>query len=331
MTTHQEPNSGAVSSSNSVPTGRGSYGTGNVSPGRRLRDLLTADEPCQIMGAHDGLSAQIATAEGFRALWASGLCMSTALGVRDSDEASWTQLLAVTATMVDATSLPVLVDGDTGYGNFNTARRFSRKAERIGAAGICLEDKTFPKMNSFFSDGHHLAPVGEFCGKIMACKDNQQDPEFVVVARTEALIAGKPLEEALTRAHAYADAGADAIFIHSRQSSVAEIEAFCREWAGRLPIVVAPTTYHRTSLETFRELGVGGVIWANQSMRAAFTAMRQACREVMTAGGVFGIEDRIAPLTEVFSLLRYPELAKEEEHYGNVVTPTLLPTSTGTE
>jgi phosphoenolpyruvate phosphomutase len=328
MTTQQEPKSADVPSRNGVPIGRRSS-MGTTSPGRRLRELLADQAPCQIMGAHDGLSAQIATAEGFRALWASGLCMSTALGVRDSDEASWTQLLAVAATMVDATSLPVLVDGDTGYGNFNTARRFSRKAERVGAAGICLEDKTFPKMNSFFSDGHHLASVGEFCGKIMACKDSQNDPGFVVVARTEALIAGKPLEEALTRAYAYADAGADAIFIHSRQSSVCEIEAFCRAWAGQVPMLIAPTTYHRTSLETFRDLGIGGVIWANQSMRAAFTAMRQACREVMNTGGVLSIEDRIAPLTEVFSLLRYPELAKEEELYGNVVPPALM--STGTE
>jgi phosphoenolpyruvate phosphomutase len=276
------------------------------------------------MGAYDGLSARIAVAEGFEALWASGLSMSTALGVRDSDEASWTELLAVASTMVDATTVPVLIDGDAGYGSFNSARRFARRAERVGAAGVCLEDKTFPKMNSFFRDGHQLAPVGEFCGKIMACKDNQGDPDFVVVARTEALIAGQPVAEALARAELYARAGADAVFVHSRQRSVAEIADFCRQWNDRRPVIIAPTTYHHTRLSEFRELGIAGVIWANHAMRAAFTAMRQTCRAVRAAGGVFAVEGRIAPLDEVFSLLRYAELAKDQERYGDV-EPGSLP------
>ncbi len=288
-----------------------------LSPGRRLRRLLTYGAGCQLMGVHDGMSAQLATAEGFAALWASGLCMSTALGVRDSDEASWSQLLTIVASMVEATGVPILVDGDTGYGNFNTARRFVRAAERVGAAGVCMEDKVFPKMNSFFGDGHQLAPIGEFCGKLRASRDGLRDPDFVVVARTEALIAGRPMAEALERAEAYRLAGADAIFIHSRQPDVAEIAVFCREWGDRLPIVIAPTTYHRTSMATFRELGIAGVMWANQSMRAAFSAIRATCRAVLAAESVAGIEDGIASLKEIFSLYEYPELEKEEQTYGH--------------
>ncbi|MCS7480347.1 oxaloacetate decarboxylase [Umezawaea endophytica] len=286
----------------------------STSPGARLRELLAGPEPTPIMGAYDGLSARIAVEAGFGALWASGLCMSTALGLRDSDEASWTDLLALVARVVEATDLPVLVDGDTGYGNFNTARRFATQAERIGAAGVCLEDKVFPKMNSFVGDRHALAPIGEFCGKVEACRDAVRDPDFVIAARVEALIAGAGVEEGLRRAEAYREAGAGAIFIHSRQSTIDEIREFAREWGGKLPLVVSPTTYYDTAPEVYAELGIGGVIWANQTMRAAVTAMRQACRVLRTEGPA-EVEPTIASLDEVFALMGYAQLAEDEARY----------------
>lgn len=294
-----------------------------TSPGARLRALFNEPAPSLIMGAHDGLSARIAAEAGFSALWASGLCMSTTLGVRDSDEASWTDLLDLVARMVESVDLPVLVDGDTGYGNFNTARRFTARAERTGAAGVCLEDKTFPKMNSFVGSGHDLAPVSEFCGKIAACRDVVCNSDFVVVARVEALIAGAGLAEALRRAEAYRQTGADAIFIHSRQSTVAEIAAFAQEWAGRLPLVIAPTTYHATPLLEFARLGIAAVIWANHSMRAAVTAMRRACRTIR-ADGPTAVEPWIAPLDEVFTLMGYQDLAADEEYYTQFGTDPAL-------
>lgn len=293
-----------------------------LSVGRQLSDLLTADEPCQLMGAYDGLSARIAIAEGFSALWASGLCMSTARGVRDSDEASWTELLDLVETMVEATSVPVLVDGDTGYGNFNTARRFSARAERIGAGGVCLEDKVFPKMNSFFGNAHALAPTSEFCGKIKACKDAQRDCDFVVMARTEALIVGRPLEEALARAEAYAEAGADALFIHSRKPTPVQIAAFMARYDRRVPVVIAPTTFHTPSVEEFGQLGVSGVIWANHSMRAAFAAMRDVCQQIRADRSISGVESQVASLKEVFGLLDYQALDRDEAHYGGLATGT---------
>lgn len=288
------------------------------SPGGRLRELLAAAEPCQIMGAHDGLSATIAAYEGFRALWASGLCISTMLGVRDNNEASWTQVLGVVETMTEAVRIPVLVDGDTGHGTYTTARRFARRTERIGAAGVCFEDKTFPKMNSYYGNGHALAPVAEFCGKIAACKDVQVDADFVLVARTEALVSGRSMTEALERASAYAEAGADALFVHSRQSTDAEIAEFAGRWGGRLPLLVSPTTYPSTTLEAFSQMGISGLIWANQSMRAAFAAMRDTCRQVRMTGGISEVERTVAPLTEIFALLRYDELAVDEELYSGL-------------
>ena len=182
-----------------------------------LRALLTSSQLEFVMEAHDGLSAKIAEEAGFNGIWASGLTMSAALGVRDNNEASWTQVLEVLEFMADATEIPILVDGDTGYGNFNNLRRVVRKLCQRGIAGVCIEDKLFPKTNSFIGDGQPLADIDEFCGKIKAGKDSQPDDEFSIVARVEALISGRGMEEALKRAGAYHAAGADAILIHSKQ------------------------------------------------------------------------------------------------------------------
>ena len=194
---------------------------------RRLRGMLCSDRTTVLMEAHNGLSAKLAAEAGFEALWGSGLAISAAMGVRDSNEASWTQVLEVLEFMADATDLPILLDGDTGYGNFNNVRRLVAKLEQRGIAGVCLEDKLFPKTNSFIdSDRQALAEVDEFCGKLRAAKDAQHDPDFVVVARTEAFIAGWGLEEAVLRATAYAENGADVILVHSKRSDSRDILAF---------------------------------------------------------------------------------------------------------
>jgi phosphoenolpyruvate phosphomutase len=283
-----------------------------------LRRLLSAPEPFFLMEAHDGMSARIADAAGFPAIWASGLSISTALGVRDSDEASWSQILSVVSRIADASNVPVVVDGDTGYGNFNSARRFVRQAELTGASAVCLEDKVFPKMNSFVGDNHQLAPVDEFCGKLRACKDIGADKDFCVIARTETLIAGRSMAEALDRAEAYARVGADAIFIHSRRKTAEQIEEFASRWTGPVPLVIAPTTYADTPTEEFRKMGIRGIIWANQNMRAAFAAMRAVCQHIALSRNVLHVEDRLAPLAEVFTMLRYDELAEDERRYSPV-------------
>jgi phosphoenolpyruvate phosphomutase len=286
-----------------------------VTPGARLRALFRERDLFFLMEAHDGLSARIADSAGFPAIWASGLSISTAMGLRDSNEASWSQVLAVVAMIVEASSVPVVVDGDTGYGDFNSARRFARQASTVGAAAVCFEDKLFPKMNSFVGDGHHLADIDEFCGKLRASREAVADPDFCLIARTEALIAGEPMAEALTRAQAYAEAGADAIFIHSRRKTAVEIEEFASGWGDRLPLVIAPTTYADTPVVEFRRLGIAGVIWANQNMRAAFAAMRSVCTELREREGVHLVEKRLASLAEVFELMRYDELAEDERRF----------------
>src|SRR5205814_7030242 len=136
--------------------------------------------------AHNGLSAKIVQEAGFRGIWASGLSISAQFGVRDNNEASWTQVLENLEFMSDAATIPILLDGDTGYGNFNNMQRLVRKLEQRHIAAVCIEDKLFPKTNSFIgSERQPLATIDEFTGKIKAVKDAQRDPDFCLVARLE--------------------------------------------------------------------------------------------------------------------------------------------------
>jgi len=268
------------------------------------------------MEAHNGLSARIAAEAGFEGIWASGLAISASLGVRDANEASWTQVLDVLEYMADATDVPILADGDTGYGNFNNVRRLVAKLEQRGVAGVCIEDKLFPKTNSFLhGDTQPLAAIDEFCGRIRAAKDTQRDPDFVVVARTEAFIAGHGLAEAVARANAYADAGADAILVHSAKRTPDEVLSFKQAWDRSLPILAVPTKYCDTPTLVFRHHQFAALIWANHLLRASLLGMQAAAAQIFADQCVSRIEATIAPLKEVFRLQRVDELESAERRY----------------
>jgi phosphoenolpyruvate phosphomutase len=286
-----------------------------VSKAARFRALLLAPELTFLMEAHDGLSAKIVEEAGFPGIWASGLTVSAALGVRDSNEASWTQVLEVLEFMADATSIPVLLDGDTGYGNFNNVRRLVRKLCQRGVPAVCLEDKLFPKTNSFIGQHQPLADIDEFCGKIKAGKDSATDPDFSIVARVEALIAGRGLDEALRRAEAYQAAGADAILIHSKRQTADEILAFATAWDRRSPLVIVPTMYYATPVDLFRKAGISVVIWANHNLRAAISAMREVSHRIRAEESLLGVEGAIASVRDVFALAGNWELEEAERRY----------------
>src|SRR3984957_7285691 len=268
------------------------------------------------MEAHNGLSARIVREAGFSGIWASGLSISAQFGVRDNNEASWTQVVDVLEFMADASDLPILLDGDTGYGNFNNMRRLGGKLEHRGIAAGCIEAKRFPKTNRFRNgERQPLADVEEFAGKIAAGKDTQQDPDFCIVARVEALIAGWGMDEALTRAEAYRRAGADAILIHSKLSKADEIVTFAREWARRSPLVIVPTRYYSTPTEVFRQAGISVVIWANHLVRSAATAMQSVAKDIRQSETLVNVEDRIVSVDEIFRLQDAEEYAAAERLY----------------
>jgi phosphoenolpyruvate phosphomutase len=282
----------------------------------KLRRMLQSPELEFLMEAHNGLSARIAREAGFGGIWASGLSISAQFGVRDNNEASWTQVVDVLEFMADASDLPILLDGDTGYGNFNNMRRLVRKLEQRGIAGVCIEDKQFPKTNSFLNgERQPLADSEEFAGKIAAGKDTQSDPNFCIVARVEALIAGWGMDEALRRAEAYRLAGADAILIHSKLSKPDEIVTFAREWARRAPLVIVPTRYYSTPTSVFREAGISTVIWANHLLRSAVSAMQNVAKEIYESQTLVNVEDRIVSVNEIFRLQDADEYSAAERIY----------------
>ena len=282
----------------------------------QLKRLLHSNQVEFLMEAHSGLSAKIVEETGFKGIWGSGLSIAASLGVRDNNEASWTQVLEMVEFMSDATTIPILLDADTGYGNFNNVRRVVRKLEQRDVAGICIEDKLFPKTNSFI-DGEHqpLANITEFTGKIKAAKDTQKDPDFCVVARIEALIAGYGLAEALKRAEAYDEAGADAILIHSKISAADQVEAFMAAWQATCPVIVVPTTYYRTPTEIFDAIGISLVIWANHLMRSSITVMQKTAAKIHQEQSLLNVEDKIASINEVFRLQDTTELRIAEQKY----------------
>lgn len=282
----------------------------------KLKEMINSRNTEFMMEAHNGLSAKIVEEAGFKGIWASGLAISASLGVRDNNEASWTQIMDILEFMSDATSIPILLDGDTGYGNFNNARRLVKKLEQRNIAGVCIEDKQFPKTNSFINgEAQPLADVEEFCGKIKAMKDTQKDEDFMIVTRVESFIAGWGLKETLRRAEAYRQAGADAIMIHSKRSNITEIEAFMEEWDGRHPVVIVPTKYYATPTNRFHELGVQLVIWANHNIRASIDAMQKISRQIYQEKSLIGVEAEVATVEEIFRLQRAEELQAAEKIY----------------
>ena len=283
---------------------------------RQFRNLLLSEQLQFICEAHNGLSAKIVQEAGFPGIWASGLSISAQFGVRDNNEASWTQVLEDLEFMSDATRIPILLDGDTGYGNFNNMQRLIRKLEQRNIAAVCIEDKLFPKTNSFLKgDAQPLADMQEFCGKIKAGKDAQTDPDFCLIARVEAFICGWGLAEALRRAEAYHQAGADGILIHSPLSVPDEILAFKREWGNRCPVVIVPTKYYATPTDVFRQHGFSMVIWANHMLRAAVASMQKTARALKESEHLLSIEDKVAPVSEIFRLQNAAELLEAEERY----------------
>src|ERR1700743_979682 len=282
----------------------------------KLRQMLQSAELEFLMEAHNGLSARIVREAGFKGIWASGLSLSAQFGVRDNNEASWTQVVDMLEFMADASDLPILLDGDTGYGNFNNLRRLVRKLEQRGIAGVCIEDKHSPKPNSFLNgERQPLADIAEFAGKIAAGKDTQNDPNFSIVARVEALIAGWGMDEALRRAEAYRSAGADAILIHSKLSKPDEIVTFAREWAGRGPLVIVPTKYYSTPTEVFRQAGISTGILANHLLRGAASTMQSVAKEIQTHETLVNVEDRVASVNEIFRLQDADEYSAAERLY----------------
>jgi phosphoenolpyruvate phosphomutase len=274
----------------------------DVSKAGILRELLHDAPLVRLAGAHDALGAKLVEATGFEGVWASSFELSAANCLPDLSLLSMTQYLQAAVAMNDAVSIPVVADCDSGFGGPLNVAHLVRQYERRGVAAVCIEDQVFPKVNSLAAVEHHLLPAEEFAHRIAVGKRVQQTKEFVVIARTEALVAGESVDEALHRARTYVDAGADAVLVHSNAASPAPVLEFAERWQSVVPIVIVPTTYPTLTAAEIQRAGIRMVIYANHGLRAAVRAMADALREMWEAGTSMPIEDRIASVDEIFGL-----------------------------
>jgi phosphoenolpyruvate phosphomutase len=284
---------------------------------KRLRDKLAAGDLVHVMSAHSPLSARLVEEAGFDGIWASGFELSALYGLPDVSLISMTQHLDMVRAMAGQSALPVVADIDTGFGNAVNVVHTIEQYERAGAAAVVMEDKTFPKVTSLIADGRQeLVRSEEFQGKIAAACAARQDGNFIIIARTEALIAGLGESEALKRAAAYEEAGADMILVHSKQKTPAEVESFVRAWEGNSPIVLVPTAYPDMNEQRITALGkIGMVIWGNHSIRASVTAMQDVFARIRADGGVHNVDKDIVTVEEIFRLQRFDWVKAAEKAY----------------
>ena len=283
---------------------------------KQLRELLTQKSPLLVIGAHNGLTAKLGEEAGFDAVWASGFEISGSHAMPDANILTMAENLVIARNMNDSVAAPIIADCDNGYGNAINVMRMVEVYERAGIAAVCIEDNVFPKRCSFYdSVKRELESVEEFAGKIRAAKQTQKNPDFVVIARTEALIAGWGMEEALKRGRAYADAGADMVLIHSKAKTPDEILEFARQWDRETPLVSVPTTYNTISAPELAEHGYKAVIFANHGLRAAIKNTQHTLAKLRESQRLSTIEEDIVPMKEVYRLMGVDNLQANEAQY----------------
>jgi len=280
---------------------------------RKLRELFSKEGVIRLVGAHDGITAKLVEQNGFDGVWAGGFEVSTSFAVPDANILTMTQYLQAASIMNDAVTIPVIADCDTGFGNSSNVMHMVKKYEAAGIAAVTIEDKKFPKVNSYIQGRQELASVAEFVGKILAAKNAQVSSDFMVIARVEALIAGWGENEALRRARAYTEAGADAIFIHSKLKTPDEIVSFAKAWDFSVPLVICPTSYPMMTVEEIARLNIKMVIYANQGLRASIKAVNEVLAEIKQQGRLDTIENKIVSMQEAFEFQGMGQMVEAEK------------------
>jgi phosphoenolpyruvate phosphomutase len=284
-----------------------------------LRAGLARAEPFVAVGAHDAMSARLIDNFGFDSVWVSGFGVSAmAYGLPDLNLITMSETLDVTRRIDGVTELPVVVDCDNGYGGFSNVVRTAVEFDRAGVAAVCIEDNLFPKRNSLYQGQafRELVKTSEQARRLRAAKAAQESEHFTLIARVEALIAGHGVDAAIERAGAYAEAGADAILIHSKDKTLTEIESFLAEWRQTgltVPLVAVPTLFPDYSSAELAEKGFSMVILANHPMRASVKAMQETLERLRPEGRAAEADPHIAKVDEIFELVHTRETIEAEE------------------
>ena len=269
----------------------------------KLRKQLESKSIVKVCGAYDSMSAKLVEFYGFDAVWAGSFAISAIHNVPDASILTMTEFFTVASNMAHTCDIPIIADCDTGYGDANNVRYLVKKYEDAGIAGICIEDKTFPKQNSLLEKGkNQLLAEKDFVAKILAANEAKQNKAFVIIARIEALISGMGIEQALKRAYAYEKAGADLILIHSKKITPEEIFEFSDLWKGSTPLVVIPTTYYSVNIDELIEHKIKMVIYANQTLRAAHFALSKLLKQMASADNMSQFQNQMSSMDDIFKL-----------------------------
>ena len=282
----------------------------------RLKRMLEDGQIVSAMEAHSGLSGLIVEkarvevngeARQFDAIWISSLCDSTIKGKPDIELVDMTSRIGTIEEILEVTTKPIIVDGDTG----GLAEHFAytvRTLERIGVSAVVIEDKTGPKRNSLFGDEveQHQDSVESCCNKIRVGKMASRTREFMVVARCESLVLGKGIQDALSRCSAYVEAGADGVMIHSKSRSPVDVFAFCDEFTKLhpgVPVVCVPTTYNSVTQSDLVNHRVRIIIYENHLVRSAFPAMKRTAECILRNGRSLEADEYCMPVGEILTLI----------------------------
>ena len=279
-----------------------------------LQKKLHQDSIVKVGGAFDAMSAKLVENAGFDAVWAGGFAISATHALPDASILTMTEFLNAASIMANACDVPIIADCDTGYGGPSNVTHMVRKYESAGISSICIEDKIFPKQNSLLEGGQNdLLSEKEFVAKILAANEAKNSKDFLIIARIEALISGLGMKEALKRADAYEKAGANAILIHSKQKNPDEIFEFTDTWKGNIPIAVIPTTYDSVKLSDIYEHKIKMVIYANQTLRAAYSAMENLLKEMVVTEKISDIKQKMSSMNEIFDLQEMYDIKNKEK------------------
>ena len=286
-----------------------------MSQSENLVKLLDNQPIVKVCGAYDAMSAKLVELSGFDAVWAGSFAISAINNVPDASILTMTEFFTAASNMANACEIPVIADCDTGYGDATNVRYMVKKYENAGIAGICIEDKTFPKQNSLLEDGNNqLLSEKDFAAKILAATEAKQNKVFTIIARIEALISGMGIEQALQRAYAYEKAGADLILIHSKKITPEEIFEFSDSWKGSTPLVVIPTTYYSVNVDELIEHKIKMVIYANQTLRAAHLALSKLLKQMKNANNMSQLQNQMSSMDDIFKLQEMHDVKSQEKN-----------------
>ena len=290
------------------------HGNIKLPKSRILRKKLESNSIVKVGGAFDAMSAKLVETSGFDAVWAGSFAISATHALPDASILTMTEFFEAASSMASTCEIPIIADCDTGYGGPSNVTHMVKKYENAGISSICIEDKTFPKQNSLLENGKNdLLSEKEFVAKILAAKQARNDKDFLIMARVEALISGAGMNEALKRATAYENAGADAILIHSKQKTPDEIFEFADSWKGSVPIVVVPTTYDSVKISDLSLHNIKMIIFANQTLRVSHLAMTKLLREMIDTEHISTIEQEMSTMQDIFNLQEMYDIKSKEK------------------